>query len=157
MLITHPKGYDFENFLRRMEKDGFQTYKKNPNMSKWKMTRFRYNVQDAAARKIVRSRAPTAILPQYNEEYTHNTLSLLPFTRAYVDAEMHELLVERGALLGPLRIYDLAQMKILTHEDIFVLVAMEIKYTPEGEFFAKDFSNLLVKLSKDIRGIPYED
>ncbi|KAI3704201.1 hypothetical protein L1987_74416 [Smallanthus sonchifolius] len=59
----------------------------------------KYNVERVAARKIVRSRAATAILPQDNEEYTKNknSESLQQFTRAYVD-EMVELVVERGVI-----------------------------------------------------------
>ncbi|KAI3783329.1 hypothetical protein L1987_42407 [Smallanthus sonchifolius] len=157
ILTTHPKGYDFENFLRRMTKDGFQAYKKNPNVPQRRMSRFRYNVQDAASRKIVRSRAPTTIFPQYNEEYTKNIESLQPFTRAYMDPEVHEPVVERGTNLESLRMYKLAQMKTLIPEDIIVLSAMKIEYRLESEFYAKDFSNLLNKISKDIRGIPYDD
>ncbi|KAI3774251.1 hypothetical protein L1987_48799 [Smallanthus sonchifolius] len=58
------------------ETDGFNAFKKNPKVPKRRMTRFKYNVQDDAARKIVRSRSPSAVLRQYNEEYTNNSESL---------------------------------------------------------------------------------
>ncbi|KAI3827672.1 hypothetical protein L1987_01753 [Smallanthus sonchifolius] len=100
------------------------------------MSRFKYNVKDAAAGKVVRRRAPATILPQYNEEYTHNTVSLHLF---------------------PLRMYELAQMRCLTPEDIIALASMTIEYEHVFEFYAKDFANVLDRLSKDVRGNPYEE
>ncbi|KAI3815413.1 hypothetical protein L1987_15080 [Smallanthus sonchifolius] len=76
MLTTHPKVYDFEKLLRSMSKDRFHAYKKNPKVTRRKMSRFRYDVQNVVARKNVRSKAPTTILPHDNEEYTKNYESL---------------------------------------------------------------------------------
>ncbi|KAI3827618.1 hypothetical protein L1987_01697 [Smallanthus sonchifolius] len=155
MLATHPKGYDLENFLKRMARDGFQAFKKNPKVPQRRLTRFNYNAQAAVARKIVRNKAPTAVLPQYNEEYTNNFESLQPCTKAYVN-DAHELVVERGENLKPLYMYELAQIRILTNGDIFALAAMRIAFKPKHEFDARDFANLLTKVSMDRRGIEYD-
>ncbi|KAI3776320.1 hypothetical protein L1987_46096 [Smallanthus sonchifolius] len=157
ILTTNPKGYDFEKYLRRVAKYGFQAYKKNPHVPQRRMSRFSYNVQSATPRKVVRSRAPAAVLPQYNDEYTHNKVSLQPFTRSYVDSEIDELVVERGEHLEALRIYELAQIRCLTLEEIIVLASINIQCKSGLEDSTRDFLNLLTKLSKDIRGIPYEE
>ncbi|KAI3826995.1 hypothetical protein L1987_01056 [Smallanthus sonchifolius] len=134
MLTSHPKGYDFESNLRKLSKDGFNAFKRNTNVTQRKMTRFRYNVEDAVARKPVRNKAPTAILPQYNEEYSKNSESLQPFTRACVD-DMDEPVVERGDNMEPLRMYEMAQMRTLIQEDIFALTALEIAHRLQDEFY----------------------
>ncbi|KAI3784363.1 hypothetical protein L1987_43462 [Smallanthus sonchifolius] len=108
-----------------------------------------------AARKIVRNRAPSTIIPQYIEEYTHNTVSLQPFFKDYVDSETDELVVDREHLEA-LRMYELAQMRCLTPEDIIVLAFMNIHCKSRFEDSARDFLNLLTKLSKD-RGIVVEN
>ncbi|KAI3783354.1 hypothetical protein L1987_42433 [Smallanthus sonchifolius] len=123
---------------------------------KRKMTKFRYNVHDVVARKTIRSKAPTTVLPQYNEEYTKNSVSLQPFTRAYVD-DMAKLVVEGRDNMEPLRMYELSQIRTLTNEGIFALAAMEIAYKNKDEFYARDFANLLTKVSMDMRGIDYDN
>ncbi|KAI3742559.1 hypothetical protein L1987_60245 [Smallanthus sonchifolius] len=75
---------------------------------------------------------------------------------SYVD-EMYELVVEREDNMEPLRMYELAQIRTLTNEDIFALAAMDIAYKHEHEFYARDFANLLTKVSMDMRGIDYDN
>ncbi|KAI3814176.1 hypothetical protein L1987_18924 [Smallanthus sonchifolius] len=111
MMTTMTKGYGFENFLRRMAKDGFRSYKENPD----------------------------------------------PFINSYVDYENDELVVESGANLEALRMYEMAQMKCLIAEAILALAYMNIHCKPGFEAFARDFLNLLSKLANDVRGIPNEE
>ncbi|KAI3805481.1 hypothetical protein L1987_27903 [Smallanthus sonchifolius] len=104
------------------------------------------SIKRAAARKRIRSRAPAVVLPQYNEDYTHNTELLQPFTNAYVDSEHDELVVERGENLEPLRMYELAQMICLAAEDIIAIASMNIHCKPKFEASARDFFNLISRL-----------
>ncbi|KAI3743701.1 hypothetical protein L1987_56765 [Smallanthus sonchifolius] len=128
---------------------------KHPKVPQRRMSRFRNNVHDVVTRKTVRKKAPTVILPQYNEDYSKNSESLQPFTRDYVD-DMAELVAESGDNMEPLRMYDLAHIRTLTNEDIFALAAMEIAYNHEDVFYARDFENLLTKVSMDMRAISYD-
>ncbi|KAI3704199.1 hypothetical protein L1987_74414 [Smallanthus sonchifolius] len=59
MLTTYPKGCDFENYVRRMSKDGSNAFKKNPKVPRRRLTKLKYNIQVAIARRIVRSKAPS--------------------------------------------------------------------------------------------------
>ncbi|KAI3773810.1 hypothetical protein L1987_48345 [Smallanthus sonchifolius] len=118
---------------------------------------FKYNVESVAAKEKMRSRAPATVLPRYNEGYSHNTESLQPFTRAYVDSENDELVVERGANFEPLRMYELAQIRCLAAEDIITLASMNIHYKPKFEDSTRDYMNHIRKLANIVRGIPNEE
>ncbi|KAI3810672.1 hypothetical protein L1987_20294 [Smallanthus sonchifolius] len=59
--------------------------------------------------------------------------------------------------LYPLRMYELAQIRTLTNEDIFAPAAVEIAYKHKDEFYARDFANLLTKVSMDMRWIEYDN
>ncbi|KAI3826884.1 hypothetical protein L1987_00944 [Smallanthus sonchifolius] len=136
-----------------MAKDGFKSYKSNLNVPQRRMSRFAYSVENAVARERVRNQAPTVVLPRYNERNSHNSVLLQPFIKAYVDPESTELVVERGANLEPMRMYELVQMKCLTDEDILALAFMNIHCKPKFEGGAKEYMTLIKKLENIVRGI----
>ncbi|KAI3807267.1 hypothetical protein L1987_23192 [Smallanthus sonchifolius] len=45
MITTMPKGYDFENYLSRLARDGFKGIK-NPNVAKKNLKRYSYSVEN---------------------------------------------------------------------------------------------------------------
>ncbi|KAI3825435.1 hypothetical protein L1987_06922 [Smallanthus sonchifolius] len=151
MNNTIPKGYDFENYLRRIERDRFKGIK-NPNVSKRSLKRFSY-VENANTREGVREQAPRAILPQYNERCVNNTMSLQPFTIAFVDPEFGDLVIERGNL-EPIRLYEIAQLRCLVNEDIFALDSMNVSCKQNNEYEANYYLMVIKKLANFRRGLP---
>ncbi|KAI3704189.1 hypothetical protein L1987_74404 [Smallanthus sonchifolius] len=62
-----------------------------------------------------------------------------------------------GEHLEKLRMYEFAQMRCLTPDDIATLSSMPIHCKPGSEFYVKDFENLLCSLSREVRGILQEE
>ncbi|KAI3733008.1 hypothetical protein L1987_64222 [Smallanthus sonchifolius] len=93
-----------ENILSRRydsNKDLYVIIRKDWQMmvlreTKRNLRRYSYSIENVEARQRVRQQAPRDILPQYNERRVHNTLSLQPFTRAYVDSVNKELVAYKS-------------------------------------------------------------
>ncbi|KAI3818300.1 hypothetical protein L1987_12104 [Smallanthus sonchifolius] len=150
MITTLPKGYDFENYLRRKSRDNFKSLK-NPSVTKRRLSRFAYSNEVCSLRQRYMANAPRAILTKYNNAMEINTRSLQSFARAYFDPLCKELVVERGNQ-EPIRVYDALELRWLTYEDIYMIESMKIEHNQSDEVDVQECYTIIKKLANMRRG-----
>ncbi|KAI3807129.1 hypothetical protein L1987_23053 [Smallanthus sonchifolius] len=109
-LGAYPRGYDFENFLRKQAMENFKSINKHVKKKRVNYTMGNKQVTSQNIMKHLKE-----ILNLYNRSQ---------LTRMYYDSEHGELVVEKG-VQEPIRFYDLADLKWLSAEDNLALEGID--------------------------------